>query len=248
MLGGDPIRFSLRTLLLATTAIALVCIGIRIGWEHAQQNMLERRIVNNLKDVSLGLNNYESARGFPMSANRADAAGNLLSSWRWQVLPYIEQPPNDGSAQYSFKDSWQAKINKAPRGWRPDYFCFSDTPASFTTSIFAVTGPDTAFGSAANAKRPNASRNQIIVIEAYGAKAHWMEPGDYDVADLIAAKGRLGETIKGILPDRVYVLFADGEVWALSPDTPMTALHPFLTITAAKNADREALLTPYRVE
>jgi hypothetical protein len=43
-------------------------------------------------------------------------------------------------------------------------------------------------------------------------------------------------------------LFADGEVWALSPDTPMTALHPFLTITGAKNADRDELLAPYQVE
>jgi hypothetical protein len=233
---------------LSTTAIALVCIGIRIGWERARRNVLETKIVNSLKVVSLGLNNYESARGFPMAANRADGAGNLLSSWRWQVMPYIEQLPYDGGATFSVKDSWQAKINKDPRGWQPTCFCFSDEPGSFNTSIFAVTGADTAFGSDTAAIRSTSPKHQIIVLEAHGSKVHWMEPGDYKVADLLAAKGRLGDTIKGILPDRIHVLFANSEIWALSPNTPMTALHPFLTITAAKNADRDELLASYLVE
>jgi hypothetical protein len=74
-----------------------------------------------------------------------------------------------------------------------------------------------------------------------------MQPGDYNVADLLAATGKLGDTVHGVLRDRVHVLFADGEVWALSPNAPMDAVKPFLTITAAKNADRESL-APYRVD
>ena len=46
----------------------------------------------------------------------------------------------------------------------------------------------------------------------------------------------------------MHILFADGEVWALSPDTPIDALKPFLTITAAKTADRDKQLAPYRVD
>jgi hypothetical protein len=41
---------------------------------------------------------------------------------------------------------------------------------------------------------------------------------------------------------------ADGEVWALSPDMPIDALKPFLTITAAKTADRDQQLAPYRFD
>ena len=52
---------------------------------------------------------------------------------------------------------------------------------------------------------------------------------------------------KASSPDRVHVLFADGEVWALSPDMPIDALKPFLTISTAKSADREQLLSAYRV-
>jgi hypothetical protein len=43
------------------------------------------------------------------------------------------------------------------------------------------------------------------------------------------------------------ILFADGQVWALSPDMPIDALKPFLTIPAAKTADRDKQLAPYRV-
>lgn len=44
------------------------------------------------------------------------------------------------------------------------------------------------------------------------------------------------------------ILFADGDVWAVSADMPIDALKPFLTITAAKTADRDKQLGPYRVD
>jgi hypothetical protein len=40
----------------------------------------------------------------------------------------------------------------------------------------------------------------------------WAQPGDYDVTKLLAATGRLGDTVKGVLKDRIHILFADGEV------------------------------------
>ncbi len=85
-------------------------------------------------------------------------------------------------------------------------------------------------------------------MEVAESKTHWMQPGDYDVTTLLAATGRLGDTVKGLLPDRIHVLFADGEVWALSPDTPIDAVKPFFTITGAKAASREESLSKYRVD
>ena len=87
-----------------------------------------------------------------------------------------------------------------------------------------------------------------MLMEVADSNTHWMQPGDYDVAKLLAATGRLGDMVKSILPDRIHILFADGEVWALSPDAPIDALKPFLTITAAKTADRDKQLAPYRVD
>ena len=79
-------------------------------------------------------------------------------------------------------------------------------------------------------------------MEVADSKTHWMQPGDYNVTKLLAATGRLGDTVKGLLPDRIHLLFADGEVWALSPDTPIDAVKPFFTITDAKAASREQSL------
>jgi hypothetical protein len=85
-------------------------------------------------------------------------------------------------------------------------------------------------------------------MEVADSKTHWMQPGDYDVQKLLAATGRLGDTVNGLLKDRIHILFADGEVWAPSPDAPIDALKPFLTIPAAKTADRDMQLAPYRVD
>jgi hypothetical protein len=84
-------------------------------------------------------------------------------------------------------------------------------------------------------------------MEVADSDTHWMQPGDYNVADLLAATGNLGDAVHGILKDRIHVLFANGEVWALSPNTPIDAVKPFFTITTANTADRESL-TPYRVD
>jgi hypothetical protein len=114
------------------------------------------------------------------------------------------------------------------------------------TSIFAVTGPDTLFDDAPKTTK-NMPEDMILLMEVRDSKIHWMQPGDYNVADLLAYRGKIGDHLHGLFPDRLHVLFADDEIWALSPEAPMTALHPFLTIAGAESHDREELLGPYRV-
>src|SRR4029079_18165743 len=120
------------------------------------------------------------------------------------------------------------------------------------TSIFAIVGRDTAFDRSGHPATSLLSLGELpkellIAADVANSKPHWMQPGDYTVADLLAATGNLGDTVHGVLPDRIHVLFADGEVWALSPKTPMDAVKPFLTITAAKTANRDSLV-PYRAD
>jgi hypothetical protein len=121
-----------------------------------------------------------------------------------------------------------------------------------TTNVFAITGPDTAFESGddprfSKYRLRDVPADCILLMEVADSHTHWMEPGDYNVADLLAATGALGDTVHGVIKDRIHILFAHGEVWALSPKTPMDAVKPFLTITAAKTANRESL-APYRVD
>jgi len=88
----------------------------------------------------------------------------------------------------------------------------------------------------------------IVVLEVADSKTHWMQPGDYNVTDLLAYRGRIGDHLHGLLADRLHVLFADGEVWALDTSSPIADLQPFLTITGAKSHDRGQLLGPHKVQ
>jgi hypothetical protein len=85
-------------------------------------------------------------------------------------------------------------------------------------------------------------------MEVADSKTHWMQPGDYQLAEVLAYRGKIGDHLQGVLPDRFYVFFADGEVWALDPDAPIADLQPFLTITGAKSHDRDKLLRPHKVD
>ena len=153
-----------------------------------------------------------------------------------------------------FKGPWDSVANKHVRsGWAAGFLGLRSSRSPFNTIVYGVAGPDTAFEPS---DYPYVSKhtyddlpaNLVLVMEVADSKTHWMQPGDYDVTKLLAATGRLGDTVKGLMNDRIHLLFADGEVWALSPDTPIDAVKPFFTITGAKAASREESLSKYRVD
>lgn len=113
--------------------------------------------------------------------------------------------------------------------------------------MLAVSGPGTAFDSLKTNNLQNLDADVILLIVAtMPADIHWMEPQDFQVSALLACTGQLGDCVQRVLPESIPVLFADGEVWFLSPDTPASAVAPFFTIEGAINASREVLLSDYR--
>lgn len=237
-----PFRFSLRSLLLLMAAAALVSWGARVGYQRAQQNMLEQEIRNGLRWTFLALRNHDSARGVLPPSIFTDAHGTPLSSWRFKIFPYIEKsayPFNLQAAWNSPPNRQLAKVSTSLMSWRGP---------GVNTNIFAIAGTGTAFDAAHAARHRDFPKDLILFMEIADSNTHWMQPGDYDVATLLAATGRLGDTVKSLLPDRIHLLFADGEVWALSPDTPVDAVKPFFTIADAKAASWEQSLSKYRVD
>jgi hypothetical protein len=115
-------------------------------------------------------------------------------------------------------------------------------------AIFAVRGPETVFDLPRIHQWDDLPYDVIVVMEVADSKTYWMQPGDYNVADLLAYRLTIGDHLHGLLPDRLHVLFADGEVWALDADAPIADLQPFLTITGAKTHDRDQLLGPHKVD
>lgn len=238
---NSSFRFRLRTLLLTTAAIALICFGAYAVLRSARVKGFANHISNNFRSIALGLDNYSSSHERLPAPNLLDADGSALSSWRFAIISYMESL----KIKRDHRAAWDDPANSRVRALAHEAFCWTDSPL---TSVFAITGGDTAFQESEKLAISDLPPNLMLLAEVRNSKTHWMEPGDYEVSALLAANGRLGDIVKGLLPDRVHVMFADGEVWALSPDTPMTAIHPFLTVTGAKDADRDELLASYRVE
>jgi hypothetical protein len=236
------IRFRLRTLFLV---IAVVAVILGLGGRYVARRRAEARASqhrNDLRQLYYGLLNYESAKGVLPSKENADPNGKALSSWRLTIIPYLESI----DIRWDLKVAWNAPSNRRMASIAPNYFCWDFRRNNPTTLVFAVTGPGTLFDGAPHTTK-NMPGDIVLLLEVRDSKTHWMQPGDYRVTDLLTYRGKIGDHLSGVFDDRLHVLFADGEVWALSPDAPMTALHRFLTIAGAESHDRAKLLGPYRV-
>jgi hypothetical protein len=237
-----PIRFSLRTVFLLMAVVAVI-LGVGSRYVVRMRGLARAsQLRNDLKQVYLGLLNYESAKGALPRSENVDPQGNLLSSWRLTIAPYMES----WGIRWDNSAAWDAPTNRQMASITNVAFCWDYSAANPSTSIFAVTGADTAFD-----RTPQSTEKMpedlVLLIEVADSMTHWMQPGDYKVGEILAYHGKIGEHLDGVLPGRRHVLFADGEIWALDPNAPIADLQPFLTITGAKTQDRDQLLGRHRV-
>jgi Protein of unknown function (DUF1559) len=239
-----PFRFTLRGGMLAVAAAALVFGVLAATARRVNLNNRQLELRNSLKQIGLALSNFEGAHKSLPSAVRKDASGNEISSWRFAIAPYLES----FGRHFDLKAPWNSPVNSQLAGLKYSVYCWNDAVPAPHTSVFAVAGSSAAFDPIHAVALEDMPPNLVLLIEVMNSGTHWMQPGDYDVTTLLSHTGRIGDHLHSLLPDRLHVLFADGEVWALSPDAPMTALHPFLTIAGAETHDRNQLLTPYRVK
>jgi hypothetical protein len=251
--GRDrSIRFPLRSLLVLT---AVVAIAIGIGAEvtkraskRSEEAILRQTCIPNLENLALTFGILEELHKVWPPSIRVDGNGQPLNSWRFHVYPFFPIPDEDFPPPLDLKAAWNSPVNKTSASDKFTPYGLASKPYRTETCVFGISGPGTAFDDSVVSRLSELPSEVIVVMEVADSKIHWMQPGDYDFATLLAATGRLGDTVKGLLPDRIHVLFADGNVWALSPDTPIDAVKPFFTITGAKAASREESLLKYRVD
>jgi hypothetical protein len=240
-------RFNVRLLLIVMAIVAVTTwIGTKIHF-RAQLSAQEVQIRSLMRFASLGVLNHESARGVLPPPVVTSEDGTPLSSWRFLIMAYIEQNPLNGGMAWDPNSAWDAPVH-GPIASRWHYYRFPGNPSPTAPNLYAIAGPGAAFDPNRNVLYSELDKDVVLAIEIANSKLHWMQPGDYDVQQLVAAKGRLGNSATGVIKDRIHILFADGEVWALSPDMPVNALKPFLTLTGAKTAARDKQLAPYRVD
>ncbi|MEK6250060.1 MAG: hypothetical protein N2C12_17885 [Planctomycetales bacterium] len=116
------------------------------------------------------------------------------------------------------------------------------------TNVSVVTGPDTPFDESRTQDLKEMDEDTIILVEVRDSGVHWAQPWDLDLRTMPSEINPTNGTgISGNFDGGFFVGFADGKVWFLDNDIPFDQLKPFLTLSGARELDREEVLEPYKI-
>ena len=188
---------------------------------------------HNLKQIGLGLLNYNDVyRCFP-PAYVSDKNGKRMHSWRVLILPFMEQKALYD--RYDFNEPWNGPHNSKLAKEMPAVFrCPSDTANPGTmTNYVAIVGPETIWQPDQGTtfkEIEDGSSQTIAVVEMAGAGIDWMAPRDLPfsaVAKGINPKQGLGMSSEH--PGAVIALFADGHTQTIQERLPLELLKALCT-------------------
>ena len=233
--------------LLAVTLLVAVGAAFYPLIRAARRDAWRANQLNNFRQILLAIHNFHDSYQRLPTAMRRDESGRPLSSWRFQLVPYLESLMQD----VDFSERWDDPTNC----WcLPGFFWCYASPFEYgdmwsaradiarcNTSIVAVTGPGTAFDGDRFCRFEDLDRDTILIIEMAHTDICWAEPGDLDVQHVPASITR------GTSGDGVYVGLADGSAHFLSHDVPLKELNKFFTIEGAEQHDFQEVLGPYIV-
>ncbi len=193
--------------------------------------------INNLKQIALGLYNYQDRYGCLPPAVVTDGRGKPMHSWRVLLLPYLEQKALYDA--YNFEEPWDGPNNRRLIAKMPRiYACPSreDRLATGQTSYFAVVGPGLIFPGPDRSTRldeiTDGTPRTILVVESQSLPIAWTEPRDLDLSAMsLRVNDPVLPSISGPHPgDGANVVRADGSAWWLTVTTPSETIRAWLTI------------------
>ena len=247
----------MRRLFLMVAVVAVVSLGVSCVLQ-IQQDARRIESSHEFRMIALALVNHSSGHSSLPQPVYYDPSNSEveLYSWRYRIIPNIASY----KLNVSFEHPWEHPANsmwlRVPQpyafgGWgngMGDTRNYSDIPTE--TSVYAITGPDTAFGDGelhAPSSVDDLPHDIILAAEIRGSGHHWMQNGDFDIRTITKSIGSSdGNSISGNHKDGFFIMFADTKIWFLSNDTPFEKLSLFLTIEGATANDREKILSEYR--
>jgi hypothetical protein len=226
------------------SAGALLALALIIGVLYAVHAVkrLQRREGHRIyfKWIGTSLLTFADANGRLAPAVRKDKDGRPLSSWRFQILPFIQSWM--GVPWMEFGEPWDSPANEYWAHLHNRIYCWSSkegSPDQFHTNVVAITGPGTPFEEGRQIRTQDLPGSTILVVEIAHSGIHWAAPGDLSLDNVPVS------LVQGVEGDGFHVYFADGQTWFLSADVPLEDVKKFFTIAGAKEHDREQLLGRY---
>ena len=198
------------------------------------------RQLEQFSQLLIALNGYDSHVGALPDSDQQNARGESLYSWRLSLMGFVQAVKDS----IDYEQSWTAEWH---RGWlrtRPAvYFSGRRSPkrGDYVGSVSVVIGPGTPFQEQGSMQLENVPCDTILIIEAQGFSKHWMAPGDLRLYELNES------LLDGTDGDGVMVGFADGEIWLISPEVPLTTLKKYFVATDHPPRDRNKELLPFRL-
>jgi len=179
--------------------------------------------LNNLKQIAVAIQSFESANGvFP--SEFISSAGAPLLSWRVAILPYLGlQGLYD---QFNISEPWNSSTNLPLLNQMPDvYRTPLDSPTSTITRYAVPAGPGTMFEGANGVKQSSVTDGTsftILVGETEGSNLPWTQPTDVPIGPPTTLGGSgFSSFITGAVP----FAFVDGSVKLLPDNIDSTTLH-----------------------
>lgn len=198
--------------------------------------------LNNIRQLTLAMLNYESANGHLPPAYIADETGKPIHSWRVLLLPFMEQEAL--YHQYSFDEPWNGPNNSKLHDEVVSlYQCPSVRRGEQVgnTSYMVMTGKGTAFDGdheTAFSEVADGTSNTVLIVEVANSETHWMEPTDIALDEAPARftdKSKVKDCCNH--PGTINLSLMDGSTHSIGLPVSPEELEAIVTIDGGETVD-----------
>jgi prepilin-type processing-associated H-X9-DG protein len=224
---------------IAVVVIALFTPAFRGGGD-AREAARRTSCLNSLKQIQLGLLDYESFHGEFPPAYTADDQGNPLHSWRTLILPFIGE--NALYEKIDLAKPWDDPANARALSNMPRlYHCPSYRELDNRSTYLAVVTSESFLQAAEPRKladiKDGLSRTMAIIDVDHDHAVPWMAPVDAD-EELILGLG--GPNSPAPHRGDFNFAYADAHVESHFADTPADVRRQLISIASDEPAGSEA--------
>lgn len=219
--------------------IMAVLVALLLPFRRGAPNAARRmQCSSNLRNIALGVLQYQQTYHHLPPAATVDARGKVLHSWRTLILPFVNEQELYDSIDLT--KPWDDPANARARETAVRIYHCPDSPdPKNTTTYLGLCGPEFCF--APTTARPmsditDSHAATMMVIEADPRQAiPWMQPTDADASVLDQLASDATKHHSG----GSNVAFVDGAVRFLKSKVPATTLRRLATIAGGESISHD---------